>query len=264
MFRILVAITAALAASACTVGLPSAVEAAPFAARMATAPFADGAYCPLEKNEAGELLVTSRDEDGDTNCGAFSWDASRRVFVIEDLANKTQTMEFAPADLGDGLFLMQLPETGKDKDDKPYGFTLMAGIAHGAAVLVLPFPSDAQAKNLAAQHPGVTLSLCTSCTSIAETPVAEADADTPEPVTASRPDVFYISAGSPADIRRFARDIAIWMISELVRSAEQGGTHDDGMPMIIRDQSGRESHLPSAAQQHDIDMLTKKMRALAS
>ena len=256
MLRILMSACAALAASACTFGLPSAVDAAPFEARMVTAPFPDGEYCALEQDEAGKLVVRRLTEDARNNCATFTWDASRRLFVMRDGNDKEG--EFRLVDLGEGFLLVQLP-TGMGESESPYAFTLLAAAVEGEAFVILPLPDGEAIVPFAARYPGLTLSSYKPSRPPFMTPDVPEGAEPLPP----EPDHFYISAGSPADIRRFAREILMdWMLKEAASRKEDGrGWTGDGI--AVRDSPSPADHAPSPAQQRDIDALVAKLQALA-
>ncbi len=262
MLRILMAGLATLAASGCTFGLPSAVDAAPFEARAATAPFADGEYCTLEQDEAGKLVVRRLIEDARSICSTLTWNATRRLFVMRDGEGKEAELKLV--DLGEGFLLVQLP-AGTGKSDSPYAFTLLAAAVEGEAFVILPLPDSESILPVAARYPGLTLSTYTPSRPPFTTPVVPEGAQPPPP----EPDHYYISAGSPADIRDFARDI--------LRIGIRAGNEDrrdnarvwKGEGLIVRDPSSSAdpspaNHAPSPAQQRDIDALLAKLQALAS
>lgn len=260
MLRILMVAFAALVTAACTVGLPSSIEAAPFADRMRTPPFAAGVYCGLGKAEEGGLLVKSGAGDGENNCATFRWDGARRVFRIEDPTGEASPMDLALANMGGGLFLMQFPNPEKDA---PFPYLFMAGVAHGEAVAVLPLPSDIRVSEVARRHPRVKLSAHHSSNPLLSFTDEAVGGGRTEPVPVPNPDIYYVSGGSPADVRRLVRDVAIDLIGEMAGKAGETGLRiEDGVPTIVRDRAGADDHALSAAQRRDVDALTTKLRAL--
>lgn len=255
MIRILTAGLAMLAASACTFGLPSAVDAAPFEARPAKAPFADGEYCSTAADEAGQLMVQRPDEDNEDACATFTWDALQRLFVMRDsLGNEG---EFKLVALGDGFFMVQLP-AGEKEDDSPFAFLLMAAVAQGDAAVILPLPNGEAIVPFAARYPSLALSTYEPSRPPFTTPVAPEGAEPLPPV----PDHFYVSAGSPAEIRDFVRDVLRDWIPKENASRAEGDRVWKGEGMIVRDQPAPADHALSPAQQRDIDALVAKLQAL--
>lgn len=255
MLRILMAGLMIFAASGCTFGLPSAVDAAPFEARPAKAPFADGEYCNTAADEAGELKVQRPDEDDGDACATFTWDASQRLFVMRD--NLGKEGEFKLVALGDGFFMVQLPPT--TDDDSPFAFLLMAAVVQGEAAVILPLPDGEAIVPFAARYPGLALSTYKPSRPPFTTPVAPEGGEPLPP----EPDHFYISAGSPAEIRDFVRDILRdWIRKDSVSRADEGRVWK-GEGLIVRDQPAPADHAPSLVQQRDIDALVAKLQALA-
>lgn len=261
MLRILMAGFAMLAMSACTIGVPSAVEAAPFADRMANAPFADGVYCALARDADGGPVVKSGDADSEKNCATFIWQASRRAFEVTDGEGEMPPEDIAPADLGGGLFLLQFYTAEADRGDKPFSFQLMAGMAQGEALAVLPLGFDDRAAAMVARYPGVQLSTYEVGSPFPPAPV-EADG-VAEPVAPQK--AFYISGGSPADIRALVRDIALYSVGWTAREAEEKGVPlADGIVTFVRDVAGAADHPPSAIQRDDITKTMAQLQALVS
>lgn len=259
MLRILMAGLALLAASACTVGLPSEVEAAPFADRMAKAPFADGVYCALERDEARAPLVRTSQADGENNCATFSWQAARREFTARDTQDEEPKMTFTPADLGGGLFLLQMPVDEADLGETPYAFWLMTGAAHGDAVAFLPLPFDERVAAMAARHPGVRLATHQVATPLLSVPVPEGSDENvaPEPQTRA---VTYIAGGSAVDVRRFVRDLTVELFAGLAdEAAAEGAPLSQAIPMLVRDTAGGADHPPTQAQQRDIEAVAETL-----
>lgn len=261
MFRILTVSLAAFAASACTFGLSSAVDAAPFEARLVASPFPDGVYCPLDADEAGQVMVQGRDEQGESDCATLTWDPSRRLLVVVEEGEKDKPTELAMADLGDGLFLMQFDlENGADSE-RPYSFGIVTGMAHGAAIAFLPLPSNEKVAALAARYSGLTIATHTlSGPFMTPTlpPDAPEGAELPPPTI-----VHYVSAGSPADIRSLTRDLTLDTLREFVsKLAEEGIAADHGIPTLVRDTAGAVDHTLTGEQKRDIDVLLAKLLAL--
>ncbi len=254
MLRILMAALLTAAPSACTIGLPSSIDAAPFDLRMPTAPFSDGTYCTLTQDEADRLLVPGQMGDSQESCRDFTWDTARRLFVMQGGPGKTEELKLV--NLGNGFILMQTLTLSED-DRGPFPFLLMAGVAERDVVAIIPLPRGDQIVPFAARHPGVVLSPYKPKPFM--TVVAPEGAEPPPP----DPDSYYISAGSPLEIRDFVRD--------LVDGISKSGTYqtDDsqgwqGQGLLIRDQPSRPDHAPSATQQRDIDAMIGKLRVLLS
>lgn len=259
MLRILMAGLAMLAASGCTIGVPSAVEAAPFEARMTEAPFADGFYCALERDAGGGSVVKSGDADGENNCATFVWQASRRAFEVTDGEGDKPPEGIAPADLGGGLFLLQFYTAEADRGDKPFAFQFMAGMAQGEAFAVLPLGFDDRTAAMAARYPSIQLSTYEVGTPLPPAPV-EADG-VAEP--AAPQEAFYISGGSSADIRALVRDIALYSVGWTAREAEEKGVPlADGIITFVRDVAGAADHPTSAKQRDDITRTMVQLQAL--
>lgn len=252
----------AITVSACTVGLPSTIDAAPFEARLAASPVMDGTYCVLTSDD-GELLVQRQSDGGEIICAIFRWDSAERVVRIEDPKGTGKPTAFAPVDLGDGIFLLQLSMTEEEKGGAPFSFTLMAGVVHGGTMVVLPLPSDERTSGAATGHPGVTVSAYKSSGPLMEVPAFSPSGDTAEPVPIPNPDIFYVSGGAMEDIHAFARELAIMVIGEIARKTEEEGVaFEHGAPMFVRDTLGAESHPPTPEQRRDIDAIVGKLRAL--
>jgi hypothetical protein len=262
MLRILTAGLAMLAASACTIGVPSAVEAAPFEARMASAPFADGVYCALERDADGGRVVKSADADGENNCASFAWEASRRAFVVTDSEGEKPPEDVAPADLGGGLFLLQFRVAETERSEKPFSFLFMAGMAQGEALAVLPLGFDEHTAAMAGRYPGIQLSTYQVASPFPPVPAEEGDIAEPAEVDTHK--AFYISGGSPPDIRALVRDIALYSVGWSVREArEKSAPLADAVPTLVRDVAGAADHPPTQAQRDDIRRAMAKLQALA-
>jgi hypothetical protein len=104
--RCLLVLASVAMASACTIGLQSSVEGAPFETRLAPPPLAEGVYCKIDKSE-GELVVRSADREDENNCASFAWNAAERAFGIRNLQEEDASTTLAFADLAHGLFLVQ-------------------------------------------------------------------------------------------------------------------------------------------------------------
>lgn len=262
MLRILMAGLAILMLSGCVVGLPSAVDAAPFVDRMAQAPFADGVYCGVDKTDEGGLLVKSGGEDGEKNCADIIWNAKQREFRLRDPQGEAPDIGWTPVDLGDGLFLLQWPIEAAQRGDDTFSYWLMVGAAHGDAVAFLPLPSDARVDAVAARHPGVTLATHAVAIPYLAPPPAEAgDQADPEPQTE---DVRYIAAGSAADVRALARDLTLDLVAEFLgAAAEENLPASHFIPTLVRDVAGAEDHPPTPEQQRDIDDVAETLQRAA-
>ena len=194
MIRVLAAFLATFALSACEIGLYSAVDAAPFEARMAAAPFPDGIYCGLDDDTDGRILVLSDDRDGKDNCEFLRWNGAERVVTFPERTGERDIGVFGLAEAGDGLFLVQQHLGGDENSDRPYSFMLTAGAAHGDAVAFLPLVFNKDMIAMAAVYPGLTISSHTSSFMTPPLPLdAPADVAPPPP----NADVYFVSDGSP-------------------------------------------------------------------
>ena len=259
MIRALIVAFASLIASGC--GLPSAVDAAPFGARLVESPFPDGVYCGLDDDEDGLLVIRSAEEEGDNNCAALTWDASRRLFIMTDESDDAKAPgKLALADLGDGLLLLQFEERPEDDlSEKPW--SLMVGMVQGDFIGILPLVSDQRAVDLAASYPSITLSKHHIPFMTPSVP-----ADAPPGIEPPQSAHHYVSAGAPEDVRSLARDIALMMLRAIVAEANNKGplpAHGAFLPGLVRVEAGVPDHPPSPAQMRDIDALMAKLRVLA-
>lgn len=264
MLRSLTAVLTLCMASGCALGLPSTVDAVPFAERLATPVLPDGVYCSLDKaEEDGSLIVLSADNEGESNCAAITWDAASRRFTMSDESGRTPGVSHLGfADLGGGLLLLQFDDQrAAGESDKPWRFTLMAGVAHAGAIAILPLVVNEETLELAARYPSITFG---AHPIPFMTPVLPEDA----PEDAEPPEIppNYIDNGKPEDIRSFARDIAVMMLTRVAQGAKDEGIALDQelvFPTLLRDEAGQPDHPPTPAQQRDLDALAKKVAALA-
>lgn len=257
MLRILMAVfLTVMAASGCSLGLHSAIDAAPFEARMAAPPFRDGVYCRLTKDDGGELRVPGQSGENANECSSFSWDAARRLSVQRDAEGNEKELKLV--DLGDGFFMMQLPATYGD-DDRPFAFTLWAGVAKSDAFVIIPISYGEELAPVGARHPGVTFSIYKPPQQSPPEPAQTPDGLKVEPLV-DNPDVFYISAGAPADIRDLVRDIIDAGLKMNAPPPEEARKWK-GEGMMVRDVPSQADHPPSAAQQREIDAIVGKLLA---
>lgn len=201
--RTVLATLTMLAASACgPLGLPTAVDAIPFDARPATQPFADGVYCGLDEDEEDDskLVVRSLTEEGDSACTTWTWDAGRRLFVVAgETDGFLKTGDVAIADLGDGLLLMQFPETkpeDEEADEKPWAFLLWIAMGEGEAVALVPLPSSEEVRARASAYPGIVFSADEDDPAPAPEPPQDAAEDA-EVIAPPAPVMVRAEAGAP-------------------------------------------------------------------
>lgn len=260
MIRLTLSALAMFAVSACEIGLPSAIDAVPFEARIAKPAFPDGVYCGLDRKEDGGLVVLSAEEDGDNNCIALKWDSESRLFIISDESGRApETGQLAFADLGDGLLLMQFDEPSVDGSlEKPWRFTLMAAVAHGEAVGILPLVVNDETIPLAARYPGLVIETYGAPAAKPRSPE-----DAPEETLPLLPPTRYIASGAPEDIRNFVWDIMQLMFQRASPERQLSPYDDPGLPTLVRDRAGQPDHPPTPAQLSDIMMLHSKLERLA-
>jgi hypothetical protein len=245
MIRTLLVLVAGLAASACGLSLPSAVDVAPFEARTDFSVLAaDGRYCALDKDEAGTIVL--KPEEG---CDRIRWDGDTRLYQpVED----AEAAPMATVDLGGGLFLTQsMPKETGDADD-PYWLGAM--IVEGDVAAIIPVPNSSQIEPFVARYPGIALGPFSSW------PVEEREDATTPPTPP--PAFYHIAQGSPQDVRSLVRDIAVWATGEMIAKAEEEGVPlVEMVPVLVRDESGAGGP-PTAQQQRDIDAVLAKVRSL--
>lgn len=264
------AILTMLAASACgPLGLPTAVDAIPFDARPATQPFADGVYCGLDEDEEDDsrVVVRSAPKEGDSACMGWTWDATRRLFVVTKLGDGIiNAGDLSVAELGDGLLLMQFPETkpeDEEADEKPWAFLLWVAMAEGEAVALVPLSYGEEVRTRASAYPGIVFSADEEDPAPAPKPQQDAAEDVE--VIAPPAPVYYISAGDPQDIREFARGIIVDAMRAVAAAPEEERNipeHGAVAPVMVRAEAGAPDHPPTPEQLRDIDVLTKRFLAL--
>lgn len=257
---------AGLAASACTIGLPTAVDAAPFEARMTEAPLQDGVYCGLAISEEGQLVVRGQAASG---CAMFRWIEAERVILFEPLKEGEPTARVAPVDLGDGVFMLQFPLAEEQRAGKPFAYTLMAAMAADGVLTVFPFPSSGEFEGEAISHPGVILATHGGLDRMAAPPQARG-AGEPDAIPVDEMSMrlaeekfVYIAEGEPAAIR----DLASSLVRRMVRYAKAEAIARDvplavGLALFVRGEASMLDQPPSTEQLGRIEMLTAKVSAL--
>ncbi len=256
MLRALTAGLMILAASGCNLGLHSAIDAAPFEARMTDAPFADGVYCKMAKREDGGLMVSGQLGVNKDECSTLTWDIVRRLFVQRNAHGAEAELKFV--DLGGQFFMMQLQASYGD-EGRPFAFTLWAGVTEGDAFMIIPISYGEELAQIGAQHPGIDFSIYKPPNQAAPDPALAPDGAKVEPLV-ENPDVFYISGGSPADIRDLARDILDWVLMGGASPPEDARKWR-GEGIMVLDQLSKPDHSPSAKQQRDIDAMVDVLLA---
>jgi hypothetical protein len=255
-----------LAVSACTIGLPTAVDAAPFEARMTEAPVQDGVYCGLAPGDTGQLVVRGQARGA---CAMFRWIAAERMVLVEPLGEGEAPMKAAPVDLGQGLFMLQLPLDAEKRKGKPFAFTLMAGMADDGVLTIFPFPSNGEFAGEVVSHPGVTFATHGGLDKMAAQP---------QPPGAGEPDAVpvdemsmrlaeekfvYIADAEPAAIRSLANSL----VRRMVRYVRTEAVAQDvplamGLALFVRGEPSMLDQPPSAEQWRRIETLAAKVSAL--
>lgn len=244
MLRTMIVSLAAIAVSGCNVGLPSAVDVAPFEVRTPAPAFTEGVYCAFREGQDGVVRVATGEDD---ICSGFAWDSEARLYRADNGDRGRQAI--AVVDLGGGLLLSQISSGEKEQQDSAFSNTLMAFSVHDSAMALIPVINDERVRTFAADYPGIVLD------SYAE---GHGNPDGPPPIH------HYVAEGEPEDIRALVRDIALRSISEMILSLDEGAAEPTGLiPFAVRDARGAPDHLPTAEQQRDIDVLVAKLRALA-
>lgn len=172
--KLLVAVVsfgAALAASACSYG--SAVDVAPFNARLSKPVVAVGDYCEVQ-GTAKPFTVVS-DED----CVPVTWNQQARLYTMVDPEDPEDSMTAGIVPIGSGLYLGQITV----ETDKPDKYQIQLFLAKGDAFAMLSALDDAGVQTLAAKHRKLTFAKDGTGRS-------------------------YISAGRPDRIKAFLKDAA--------------------------------------------------------
>lgn len=233
MRRPVLALAAALAVSACTYG--SAIDIAPFEARLPHAVLPPGDYCEMTLGAAPQVISSE-------GCLRLEWDGARRLHIMTDLSTHDQepqqepeqenagasadadVQELAIVSLGDDLYAAQFDEPGKTGRHE-----LVTFLAKGDAVAGIGIVADATLRRLAALHPQM----------VWENLPPERSAGEPAQLITSQP---LIKSATVAEIRDFLREAS--------RAALREDKPDlDDLPSVgIRDTSGAGDHAPTKAQ----------------
>ncbi len=149
MHRPILAALAALAASACTYG--SAVDIAPFDARVSHAVLPPGDYCEMQMRTVPEVISSE-------GCLRIDWDGVRRIHTMTDLSRpgtdeagqpvEVEKQELAIVALGDSLYAAQFTSP-----DHPGRYELVTFLARGEAVVGIAMVEDATLRRLVATRP---------------------------------------------------------------------------------------------------------------
>ena len=174
MIRTILAVVsfgAVLAASACSYG--SAVDVAPYGARISKPVIAAGDYCEVQGTAKPFTVVSNED------CVPITWSQQARAYTMVDPEDPQESDTAHVVSLGSGLYLAQMTvETdGRDK------YQILVFIAKGDAFAMLSALDDESLQKLTEKHRKLTFAKD----------------------KAGRP---YVSAGKPDRIKAFLRDAA--------------------------------------------------------
>ncbi|MDP3737310.1 MAG: hypothetical protein Q8R02_07965 [Hyphomonadaceae bacterium] len=167
----MVAFGAALAASACSYG--SAVDVAPYNARVSKPVIAAGDYCEVQGTAKPFTVVSNED------CVPITWNQQARAYTMVDLEDPEESVTANVVSMGLGLYLAQMTV----ETDKPDKYQILVFIAKGDAFATLSALDDEPLQKLTEKHRRLTFAK---------------DAT-------GRP---YVSAGKPGHIKAFLKDAA--------------------------------------------------------
>ena len=221
MLRAVLAAFAALAMSACSYG--SAVDIAPFSARLNKPAAAPGDYCAA-KGKAAPFTVVSHED-----CVPVTWDQATRTYTMVDVENKEDSIQSAIVSLGSGVYAAQI-EVKDDERETPDRYQLQVLLSKGNAFAMLGAIEDEPLKKLAKRHRQLTFK---------------------EDSTGR----LYIAKGSPDRIKAFLRDAA----KESLRAMKK---EDEELSVGILDKSGAPDHEASKAQTQDIEAILKLAKSM--
>lgn len=162
---------AALAASACSYG--SAVDVAPYKARISKPVIAAGDYCEVQGTAKPFTVVSNED------CVPITWNQQARAYTMVDPEDPKESITANVVSIGSGLYLAQMTV----ETDKPDKYQLLVFIAKGDAFAMLSALDDEPLKMLADKHKKLTFAKDST----------------------GRP---YVSAGKPDHIMAFLKDAA--------------------------------------------------------
>jgi hypothetical protein len=174
----MVSIGAALAASACSYG--SAVDVAPFNARLSKPVIAAGDYCEVQGTAKPFTVVSNED------CVPITWSQQARAYTMVDPEDPEESVTANVVPMGSGLYLAQMTV----ETDKPDKHQILVFIAKGDAFAMLSALEDEPLQKLTEKHRRLTFAK---------------DAT-------GRP---YVSAGKPDHIKAFLKDAAKETLREM-------------------------------------------------
>jgi len=221
MLRVVLAAFAALAMSACSYG--SAVDLAPFSARIDKPAAAAGDYCEV-KGQAAPFTVVSHED-----CVPVIWDQATRTYTMVDPDDKEDSIQSAVVSLGSGVYAAQI-DVKDDEHETPDRYQLHILLSKGNAFTMLSALEDEPLKKLAKRHKQLTFK---------------------EDSTGR----LYIVKGSPDRIKAFLRDAA----KESLRAMKK---EDEEFSIGILDKSGAPDHEASKAQTQDIEAILKLAKSM--
>ena len=240
MHRPVLALLVTLAASACTYG--SAIDIAPFDARVGHAVLPAGDYCEMTLGAPPRVISSE-------GCMHIAWDGVRRIHTMTDLPKPepddadrpkdADEEELAVVDLGDGLYAAQF-----DSSDEVGRHELVTFLVNGDAVAGVGVVTDAALHRLVAAHPQM----------VWENLPPERATGEPARLILSSP---LIRSATVEEIRDFLREASV------VALREDKPDLDDPPSVGIRDTSGAADHAPSQAQLkagRDLLKLIEQMR----
>lgn len=225
MRRSVVAALAALAASACTYG--SAVDIAPFDARVSHAVLPPGDYCEMKMGASPEVISSE-------GCLHIDWDDARRIHTMTDLSapevdntgrpEDPEKRELAIIALGDSFYAAQF-----NAPDDPGRYELLTFLAKGEAFAGIGMVEDTTLRRLAAAHPEMVWE---------NLPPARPAEESSRLITSSP----LIRSATVEEIKDFLREASVASLRE--DKPDPGEAPSVG----IRDKSGDADHAPSTAQ----------------
>ncbi len=240
MHRSFLAALALLAASACTYG--SAIDIAPFEARVSHAVVPPGDYCEMTMG-ASPRVISSED------CLRIDWDDVRRIHTMTDLSKPepddadrsegADKQELAVVALGDRLYAAQFDTVGEAGRHE-----LVTFLTNGDAVTGIGVVGDVTLRRLVVEHPQM----------VWENLPQARPAGEPAQFTTSSP---LIRSATVEEIRAFLREASVAALRE------DKPDLDEPPSVGIRDTSGAADHAPSQAQLkagQDLLKLIEQMR----
>ncbi len=236
----------ALAVSGCSKAqYQSAVDMAPYEARAATSPVAEGLYCPVTvmwRRDGEPILVMAGEENDHPSCVRYHWDKKRRLVLADGLEGKDgdppEKFEAAAAPLGEGLFALQSTNNAAEAA-KAARFTISLALVSGEAIgQIEPLPAAAMLK-LAARHPGAEVN---------EIKTSDAD-DAAGPV--------FIRSGPREDVAELLKDAARLSLKQ----ADSPGAIE--LAILVRVDDPKSLTVRNVLKRSDLEKLRKLAVALA-